>query len=725
MLDDVMKKIRKILILTIMLSLILCMRMMPVKAAALKSPAGNKLTVKSYNSLLLKWEKVPGASGYAVWRRTAGNSFERIAVLSGVSKCRYVDKELSTGTKYVYMVKAYKKSGQKIIWSAAGKSLAAVPKLSKPVVRFVKVNGPGELVVTWEKIPGANGYFVYRAAAKNGSYKRIKTLVGKKKISYTDTGLSAGKRYYYKIKAYRTEKKKNFYSDTSEAKGGKTEDNVAVTEIRLEKEYTLNIQQTIKLTPVIIPSNATDKTVIWSSSDPGVVSVKDGSITGIAVGEAVITVQSGNGKNARCKVTVNLPKEREALLYEIIEKGCREKTGLHFDASLNIVKPNDYIDISALGYSNESAEDKALVYRTYQKVFYDHPEFFYLAEGIYRYGPQGMLKGIIPMYCSFAKNAENLDIYEREMEAAVTQALKCTEKITDPVEQLLALYDYIAENTLYNWKVATNNRKDAADYAWTAYGQLVKHDAVCKGEAMSYKLLVDRLNNPRIKCMVVGSKEMDHVWNIVTIDGRDSYHIDVNRSINNVPTLRGKAVHSGFLLSDEKARENNYCGWAESSPYDTVPSCSSKKYESDYIFNDLDFPVYRKDGVYYYLKQNGYKKYVLCCGGLTGAGRILAKIPILTRDFNGKYFHIASGVVWRNDVFYYVNENLMLVGYQLLTGESRILGNIAFTYQPSPDDYYGEEDDGIGLYFDESAGEIAAVSRTRRIILGRFKIKAI
>ncbi|MCQ4635332.1 Ig-like domain-containing protein [Anaerovorax odorimutans] len=53
--------------------------------------------------------------------------------------------------------------------------------------------------LTWKKTAGAKGYKIYRAASKNGKYKKIKTT---KATNYTDKKLKTGKTYYYKVRAY-------------------------------------------------------------------------------------------------------------------------------------------------------------------------------------------------------------------------------------------------------------------------------------------------------------------------------------------------------------------------------------------------------------------------------------------------------------------------------------------------------------------------------------------
>jgi len=52
------------------------------------------------------------------------------------------------------------------------------------------------------------------------------------------------------------------------------------------------------------PSNATDKTLNWTSSDEGVATVKDGVITGVKEGKAIITATSVDGPSKTVAVTV-------------------------------------------------------------------------------------------------------------------------------------------------------------------------------------------------------------------------------------------------------------------------------------------------------------------------------------------------------------------------------------------------------------------------------------
>ncbi|MDR2291915.1 MAG: Ig-like domain-containing protein [Prevotellaceae bacterium] len=70
-------------------------------------------------------------------------------------------------------------------------------------------------------------------------------------------------------------------------------------------DFELEVGSTRTLTATVLPNNATDKTIAWTSNATGIATVDatTGEVKGIATGEAVITATSGD-KSATCKVTV-------------------------------------------------------------------------------------------------------------------------------------------------------------------------------------------------------------------------------------------------------------------------------------------------------------------------------------------------------------------------------------------------------------------------------------
>ena len=85
---------------------------------------------------------------------------------------------------------------------------------------------------------------------------------------------------------------------------------VAVTGVTLDKTTaTLDVNGTEQLTATVLPANADDKTVSWSTSDATVATVSQtGLVTAVGAGTATITVTTNDGnKKATCTVTVTAP----------------------------------------------------------------------------------------------------------------------------------------------------------------------------------------------------------------------------------------------------------------------------------------------------------------------------------------------------------------------------------------------------------------------------------
>lgn len=84
---------------------------------------------------------------------------------------------------------------------------------------------------------------------------------------------------------------------------------VSQAEIRLDKKsVSLNIGEKVNVKVTILPDNASDKSVVWTTNNDKVAIVDNGLITAKGIGEAIITVNSTTSKlKAECKVVVTKP----------------------------------------------------------------------------------------------------------------------------------------------------------------------------------------------------------------------------------------------------------------------------------------------------------------------------------------------------------------------------------------------------------------------------------
>lgn len=82
---------------------------------------------------------------------------------------------------------------------------------------------------------------------------------------------------------------------------------VLVSAITLDRtEASVTEGESLKLTADVAPDNASDKTIIWSTSDLEIAAVEDGNVTALKPGKVTITATAADGSNvsASCEITV-------------------------------------------------------------------------------------------------------------------------------------------------------------------------------------------------------------------------------------------------------------------------------------------------------------------------------------------------------------------------------------------------------------------------------------
>ncbi len=75
---------------------------------------------------------------------------------------------------------------------------SAAPAVGKTSISSIK-SGAAGIALKWKKAEGAGGYYVYRKASGESSYRKVKTTSS---LSWTDTSVKKGKQYSYKIVPY-------------------------------------------------------------------------------------------------------------------------------------------------------------------------------------------------------------------------------------------------------------------------------------------------------------------------------------------------------------------------------------------------------------------------------------------------------------------------------------------------------------------------------------------
>lgn len=159
----------------------------------------------------ITWKGVRGAVSYNVYRaKKAGGTYRLVA---NVKESSYTSKK-KNARKYYYKVVAVAKNKKnnspmsayaisvKVDQAAAAATgTGGKVETLKGKVTGVKVKAKkGSICVSWKKYKKADGYIVYRAESRYGVYDEFAVVT---KNSFKDTYSVKGRKFYYKVRAFK------------------------------------------------------------------------------------------------------------------------------------------------------------------------------------------------------------------------------------------------------------------------------------------------------------------------------------------------------------------------------------------------------------------------------------------------------------------------------------------------------------------------------------------
>ena len=174
---------------------------------------GLKVKSQTTNSITVAWNKTNGnVTGYAIYQYNTKTKKWDLKVKTTTNT--YTFKGLAVGTTYSYKVRAYKTIDGIYKYGDYSAGLGTTTKPSAPTQKKLTTKNKS-VTIKWKKVTRATGYEVYMKSSKNGKYSKIKTT---NKLSFKKTKLKRNKKYYFKVRSYRTVLGVKVYSGYSKVK---------------------------------------------------------------------------------------------------------------------------------------------------------------------------------------------------------------------------------------------------------------------------------------------------------------------------------------------------------------------------------------------------------------------------------------------------------------------------------------------------------------------------
>ena len=147
----------------------------------------------------ITWNRVENATGYEIYRRQGGAGWRRVGAVASGGTTFWTDTASMSGSVYSYRVLAVAAmDGNRFTGEMSAEVTAC--RLETPAIKNLKVTPQG-ITVSWKRIPGADGYRVYRSD-NDATPVEVGFVSGGRTLRFDDdTATMAGVKYTYCVVA--------------------------------------------------------------------------------------------------------------------------------------------------------------------------------------------------------------------------------------------------------------------------------------------------------------------------------------------------------------------------------------------------------------------------------------------------------------------------------------------------------------------------------------------
>ena len=199
------------------------------------APSGLTITTLQSAKIVITWsDNSNNETGFKIQRKEATGGYTDFTT-TGANVTQYSDTIVTDGTSYYYRVCATNAAGD----SAYSNEVSGITPLLIPTSLSATAISSSQINLTWtDNSSSESGYKIEQSPVDNLHYTEVGT-VGPNVTAYSDTGLSGGTKYYYRVRAYNA----NTISGYSGEKNATTLANAPVA----PSDFTITTLQSAKI----------------------------------------------------------------------------------------------------------------------------------------------------------------------------------------------------------------------------------------------------------------------------------------------------------------------------------------------------------------------------------------------------------------------------------------------------------------------------------------------
>lgn len=177
--------------------------------------SGLKVSTRNTTSLKLTWNKQGDAAGYQI-QQYKNNKWSTVSTLTSNTNT-YTVSSLKAGTTYQLRVRSYRKISGTTYYGAWSGTLTTPTKPSTPTLSSLS-SGSKKLTAKWKKVNNCTGYQIQYSTSSKFSNAKSVTVSKNSTTSKTISKLTGKKKYFVRVRTYKTVNGTKYYSAWSKSK---------------------------------------------------------------------------------------------------------------------------------------------------------------------------------------------------------------------------------------------------------------------------------------------------------------------------------------------------------------------------------------------------------------------------------------------------------------------------------------------------------------------------